>query len=43
MTDYWTENGLEKPTEWVVCAANRHPNGLIICGAWEFGEGGGDD
>lgn len=33
MTDYWTENGLEKPTEWVVCAANRHPSGLIICGA----------
>lgn len=33
MSDYWTENGIEKPTQWVVCEAIRHESGLIICGA----------
>ena len=33
MSDYWTENGIEKPQQVVVCAANRLPNGVILCGA----------
>ena len=34
MSDYWTENGLTKPSPWIVCAANRHKtSGRIICGA----------
>lgn len=38
MTDYWTENGIVKPQSVVVCAANRHSSGLIICGArhWDM-------
>lgn len=38
MTDYWTENGLVKPQAVVVCAANRHKTGFIICGArhWDM-------
>lgn len=31
--DYWEENGLVKPQEVIVCAANRLPNGVILCGA----------
>ena len=30
--DYWEENGLVKPTEIIVCAANRY-DGLIVTGA----------
>ena len=34
MSDYWEENGLIKPTSFVVCAANRNKDsGRIICGA----------
>lgn len=33
MPDYWTENRIERPSEHIVCAANRFPDGLIICGA----------
>lgn len=30
--DYWTKNGITKPQEVIVCAANRK-KGLIFCGA----------
>lgn len=30
--DYWTKNGIEKPQQIVVCAANRK-EGIIFCGA----------
>ena len=30
--DYWTKNGLVKPQEVIVCAANRK-DGIIFCGA----------
>ena len=33
MSDYWTRNGLTKPQQVVVCAANKMPNGVILCGA----------
>lgn len=33
MSDYWTENGLVKPAEIIVCAANKLPNEVILCGA----------
>lgn len=33
MSDYWTEKGLIKPDEVIVCAANKLPNGVILCGA----------
>ncbi len=34
MSDYWTENNIDKPAQRVVCAANRNKdNGRIICGA----------
>ena len=32
MSDYWKENGIEKPQAIVVCAANRK-DGVIFCGA----------
>ena len=32
MTDYWTENGIEKPQQIVVCAACRYGL-LILCSA----------
>lgn len=32
MTDYWTLNGIPKPKEVIVCAANRK-DGTIFCGA----------
>ncbi len=32
MSDYWTERGLTKPQQIIVCAANRVGD-LIICGA----------
>lgn len=31
--DHWEENGIKKPQSIIVCAANKLPNGLIICGA----------
>ena len=30
--DYWDKNGLVKPAERIVCAANKYGN-LILCGA----------
>ena len=30
--DYWTKNGLVKPQEVIVCAAN-YKDGIIFCGA----------
>lgn len=33
MSDYWTQNGLKKPPEHIVCAANRMSDGTILCGA----------
>jgi len=33
MSDYWKDNGIEKPQQIVVCAAIRTTGGLIICGA----------
>ncbi len=33
MTDYWTENNIEKPQQIIVCAANRYPTGEILVGA----------
>ncbi len=34
MTDYWTENGIEKPQQIVVCAACRHPERqIMLCSA----------
>jgi len=33
MQDYWTKNGIEKPQQIVVCAANRHKDGLMLVGA----------
>ena len=33
MSDFWKENGLIKPTEIIVCAANMNDKGVIICGA----------
>jgi len=35
MGDYWTDNGLIKPQQIVVCAANRF-NDVILCGARHF-------
>ncbi len=32
MGDYWKDNGIEKPQQIVVCAANRK-DGVIFCGA----------
>lgn len=32
MSDYWKDNGIEKPQQYIVCAANRC-NGVILCGA----------
>lgn len=31
--DYWEKNGLVKPKEVIVCAANKLPSGVILCGA----------
>lgn len=33
MSDYWKDNGIKKPKQFVVCAANRFPDGMILCGA----------
>lgn len=33
MGNYWEENGIDKPKQIVVCAANKFPSGLILCGA----------
>lgn len=33
MGDYWKDNGITKPQEVIVCAANRNIKGVIICGA----------
>jgi hypothetical protein len=34
MSDYWIDNGLVKPAQRIVCAANKHKtSGRIICGA----------
>lgn len=32
MSDYWIDNGIEKPQQIVVCAACRYED-LILCGA----------
>jgi hypothetical protein len=32
MSDYWEENGIEKPQQIVVCAANKFDD-VILCGA----------
>ena len=32
MSDYWAENGLEKPQQVVVCAANKIGD-VVLCGA----------
>ena len=32
MSDYWLDNGLTKPQQIVVCAANRK-DGVVFCGA----------
>ena len=32
MGDYWTDNGIDKPRQIIVCAACRHGK-LILCGA----------
>lgn len=31
--DYWEKNGIKKPQEIIVCAANKFDSGLIITGA----------
>lgn len=33
MGEYRKDNNTTKPQSWVVCAANKFPNGFIICGA----------
>lgn len=33
MSDYWEKNGLTKPQEIIVCAANRLEDGTLLCGA----------
>ena len=31
--DYWEKNNIKKPQQIVVCAANKLPSGVILCGA----------
>lgn len=33
MSDYWSENGISRPKEIIVCAANKMKCGVVLCGA----------